>query len=314
MQDTLDSLLALQLWLPLVFIVGLMVGSFLNVVHLRLPAWLQAQWRQQCQEFLQDTAGLDAALQTTPPQTASLWHPGSRCPHCGHALAWWENIPLLSWAWLRGRCSACQATISIRYPLVELGSAGLSLFTALALGAHTDTLWVLLALWLLLAMAGIDAEHELLPDALTLPLLWLGLLRAALGHGPIAASEAILAAALAYLALWLLMHLHQRLRKQQGMGHGDFKLAAALAAWVGLFHLPLLILLAALSGLLWVAGVRLLGSRSMRTPERIPFGPFLALAGWALLVWPGFSSAFPSDFFSAFWPQLLSALGGPGYA
>jgi leader peptidase (prepilin peptidase)/N-methyltransferase len=156
------------------------------------------------------------------------------------------------------------------------------MLTALQLGANGDALWALVALWLLIAMAGIDAEHQLLPDLLVYPLLWLGLLRAALGHAPITASDAIFAAFFAYLALWSLMHLHQMLRKVQGMGHGDFKLAAALGAWLGPMQLPFLLLLAAVLGLLWVTFMRV-RSQSL---QRVAFGPFLALSGWSLLVWP----------------------------
>ena len=276
MDAVLQTLHESQLWLPLVFVLGLVIGSFLNVVHLRLPAWLMADWRTECQALL-----TDGTTQTESP-AESLWKPGSHCTACGHALRAWENIPLLSWILLRGRCSACGTSISLRYPLVEFGTAFLSVLTALQLGASIDTLWVLLALWLLIAMAGIDAEHQLLPDLLVYPLLWLGLLRAAMDQTPISASEAILAAASAYLTLWLLMHAHQRLRKVQGMGHGDFKLAAALSAWIGLQQLPFLFLLAAVAGLLWAMFARISG----QPLERIPFGPFLALAGWVILLWP----------------------------
>jgi leader peptidase (prepilin peptidase)/N-methyltransferase len=276
MDAALQTLHDTQLWLPLVFVLGLVTGSFLNVVHLRLPAWLMADWRTQCQALFTDG--------TTQNESSaeSLWTPRSHCTACGHVLRAWENIPLLSWLLLRGRCSVCGTSISLRYPLVELGTALLSTLTALQLGASIDTLWVLLALWFLIAMSGIDVEHQLLPDLLVYPLLWLGLLRAAMDQSPISASEAILAAASAYLALWLLMHAHQRLRKVQGMGHGDFKLAAALGAWIGLQQLPFLFLLAAVAGLLWAMFTRIFG----QPLERIPFGPFLALAGWVILLWP----------------------------
>ncbi len=276
MDAALQTLHDTQLWLPLVFVLGLVTGSFLNVVHLRLPAWLMADWRTQCQALFTDG--------TTQNESSaeSLWTPRSHCTACGHVLRAWENIPLLSWLLLRGRCSVCGTSISLRYPLVELGTALLSTLTALQLGASIDTLWVLLALWLLIAMSGIDVEHQLLPDLLVYPLLWLGLLRAAMDQSPISASEAILAAASAYLTLWLLMHAHQRLRKIQGMGHGDFKLAAALGAWIGLQQLPFLFLLAAVAGLLWAMFTRIFG----QPLERIPFGPFLALAGWVILLWP----------------------------
>jgi leader peptidase (prepilin peptidase)/N-methyltransferase len=276
MDAALQTLHDTQLWLPLVFVLGLVTGSFLNVVHLRLPAWLMADWRTQCQALFTDG--------TTQNESSaeSLWTPRSHCTACGHVLRAWENIPLLSWLLLRGRCSVCGTSISLRYPLVELGTALLSTLTALQLGASIDTLWVLLALWLLIAMSGIDVEHQLLPDLLVYPLLWLGLLRAAMDQSPISASEAILAAASAYLTLWLLMHAHQRLRKVQGMGHGDFKLAAALGAWIGLQQLPFLFLLAAVAGLLWAMFTRIFG----QPLERIPFGPFLALAGWVILLWP----------------------------
>lgn len=276
MDAALQTLHDTQLWLPLVFVLGLVTGSFLNVVHLRLPAWLMADWRTQCQALF-----TDGTTQSESP-AESLWTPRSHCTACGHVLRAWENIPLLSWILLRGRCGVCGTSISLRYPLVELGTALLSTLTALQLGASIDTLWVLLALWLLIAMSGIDVEHQLLPDLLVYPLLWLGLLRAAMDQSPISASEAILAAASAYLALWLLMHAHQRLRKVQGMGHGDFKLAAALGAWIGLQQLPFLFLLAAVAGLLWAMFTRIFG----QPLERIPFGPFLALAGWVILLWP----------------------------
>ncbi|MGA1562185.1 MAG: prepilin peptidase [Gammaproteobacteria bacterium] len=265
-----------QLWLPTVFVLGLIVGSFLNVVHLRLPSALMADWRAQCQTLLHEHTS------EAEGSTKSLWSPGSHCPSCGHVLRAWENIPLFSWLLLRGRCSSCKTAIPLRYPFVEVGTALLSTLTALQLGANGDALWALVALWLLIAMAGIDAEHQLLPDLLVYPLLWLGLLRAALGHAPITASDAIFAALFAYLALWSLMHLHQMLRKVQGMGHGDFKLAAALGAWLGPMQLPFLLLLAAVLGLLWVAFMRVRG----QSLQRVAFGPFLALSGWSLLVWP----------------------------
>jgi leader peptidase (prepilin peptidase)/N-methyltransferase len=284
MDAVLLTLHDMQLWLPLVFVLGLVIGSFLNVVHLRMPAWLINDWRTQCQALLTEAQQGRATDGTTHTEGAaeSLWTPGSHCTACGHVLRAWENIPLLSWLLLRGRCSACGTSISPRYPLVELSTALFSMLTALQLGASIDALWVLLALWLLIAMAGIDAEHQLLPDLLVYPLLWLGLLRAAIDQAAISASEAILAAASAYLALWLLMHAHQRLRKVQGMGHGDFKLAAALGAWIGLQQLPFLFLLAALAGLLWAMSTRVFS----QPLERIPFGPFLALAGWVILLWP----------------------------
>ena len=166
--------------------------------------------------------------------------------------------------------------------MVELGTAALSLIAALDLGATVEALWVLSALWLLIALAGIDAEHQLLPDLLVYPLLWLGLLRAALGDAAISASEAIFAALFAYLALWLLMHAHRMLRKVQGMGHGDFKLAAALGAWLGPMQLPFLLLLAAVLGLVWVVFMRVRG----QSLERVAFGPFLALSAGVLLIWP----------------------------
>jgi leader peptidase (prepilin peptidase)/N-methyltransferase len=254
---------------------GLIAGSFLNVVIHRLPAMLEHQWRHQCHELL-GTPG------QTPAAPANLVTPRSRCPHCGHAIGMLENIPLLSFLWLRGRCSACGRPISWRYPAVEALAAVLAFVTAWRFGFGAPALLALLLTWALLAATFIDLERQLLPDALTLPLLWLGLLVNL--NGTFAPLPAAVAGAVAgYLALWVLFHLYRLLTGKEGMGHGDFKLLALFGAWLGWPALPLVILLASFSGA--VVGLALIAAGRHDRRQPIPFGPFLCAAGWIALLW-----------------------------
>ncbi len=265
---------------PLLFslistILGLIFGSFLNVVILRLPPRLEYHWKQECADYL-DLRG------ESSPAPPGLVFQASHCPQCGHALKPWENIPLLSWLWLRGRCSQCRQPISWQYPLVEL-------LTGLALGwlgwHFGPSLHFLAAAFftlVLIALAGIDIRTQLLPDQLTLPLLWAGLLYN-LQDGFVPLDQAVIGAAAGYLSLWSVYWLFKLATGKEGMGHGDFKLLATLGAWLGWQMLPLIILLSAVVGLIFALLMMLFLRHDRRQP--IPFGPYLAAAGWIALIW-----------------------------
>ncbi|AHF04941.1 N-methyltransferase [Marichromatium purpuratum 984] len=257
-----------------VTLLGLILGSFLNVVILRLPRMLEHEWRAQCAEFAGESA--DA----TPPP--GLARPPSTCPHCGHRIRAHENIPLLSFLLLRGRCSACKTPIGWRYPAVELLTALLGLVAALHFGASVQLLAALVLTWGLVALAVIDLDTQLLPDRITLPLLWLGLILSLFGVFT-DAQAAIIGAAAGYLLLWSLYHAFRLLTGKEGMGYGDFKLLALFGAWLGWQALPLVILLSAVSGAL-IGGV-LIALRRQGRDTAMPFGPFLAVAGWVALLW-----------------------------
>ncbi len=275
------NLAALLQTYPLLFasvaaLFGLVVGSFLNVVIHRLPRMLAHQWQEQCRETLGAPAPAEAAT------AFNLLTPRSHCPHCGHRLGVLENIPLLSFLWLRGKCSACGRSISRRYPLVETLTALLSFLAAWHFGYGLQAFAAVLLTWALVVLSFIDIDHQLLPDAVTLPLLWLGLL---LNTFQVFArlDSAVIGAAAGYLALWLLFHLYRLLTAKEGMGHGDFKLLALFGAWLGWQALPLTILLASFTGaVVGLAFIAFLG-HDRRRP--IPFGPFLCAAGWVALLW-----------------------------
>ncbi|MGA9852154.1 MAG: A24 family peptidase [Gammaproteobacteria bacterium] len=264
---------------PLAFVVvaiclGLIVGSFLNVVIHRLPIMLEREWQSHCTELNGGTAAV--------AEPYNLVVPRSRCPHCGHAISALENIPVLSYLLLRGRCRACGARISPRYLVIELISGILSGWLAWHFGFGSPALGALLLTWALLALAAIDLEKQLLPDKITLPVLWLGLLFN-LGHTFTDPRSALIGAVAGYLSLWCVYHAFKLLTGKEGMGYGDFKLFALLGAWLGWQNLPLIILIAAATGAL--AGIGLiLGHRAQRGIP-IPFGPYLAVAGWIALLW-----------------------------
>ena len=278
------ELLAQQLpWLyvALLTILGLLVGSFLNVVIYRLPLMLERSWQQEYQEYFgEETA--DATTKEVQPERFNLLVPRSACPHCGHPISALENIPLVSWLWLRGRCRDCQAPISARYPLVEL-------LTGLASGCvawHFTPGWplygALLLTWTLIALTFIDLDKMLLPDQLTLPLLWAGLLLNLLG-GLASLQDAVIGAIAGYLLLWSLYWSFKLLTGKEGMGYGDFKLLAALGAWLGWQSLPLILILSSVVGA--VVGITLMLLRRHQQGNPIPFGPYLAMAGWIALIW-----------------------------
>jgi len=281
-----DQLLA-HGWLGLAMVVwiGLCVGSFLNVVIYRLPVMLHREWLRDASAFLASESATTGPAENPVADPAStpfnLMVPRSRCPHCGHQIRAWENIPVISWLALRGRCSQCRHPIPVRYPLVELVTAictvavvSLFGFTWLALAALAFT-------WTLLALTFIDYDTQLLPDQLTLPLLWLGLLVSATGGftDPVAG---IIGAVAGYLSLWSIYWAFKLATGKEGMGYGDFKLLAAIGAWLGWQVLPATLLIAAAVGLLYALLITLAGRRE--AGQAVPFGPFLAIAGWVSLM------------------------------
>ncbi|WP_312679822.1 prepilin peptidase [Stutzerimonas nitrititolerans] len=265
---------------PLAFVLctlvlGLLVGSFLNVVIHRLPIMMQRDWQSQAREFLELPAEPVGAV-------FNLFLPHSRCPHCDHQIRAWENIPLISWLALRGKCSACKAPISKRYPLVELACGLLSGYVAWHFGFSWQSGAMLLLTWGLLAMSMIDVDHQLLPDSLVLPLLWLGLIVNSFGLFA-SLEDALWGAVVGYLALWSVYWLFKLVTGKEGMGYGDFKLLAMLGAWGGWQVLPLTILLSSVVGA--VLGTVMLRMQKAESGTPIPFGPYLAIAGWVALLW-----------------------------
>jgi leader peptidase (prepilin peptidase) / N-methyltransferase len=278
-------------------VLGLLVGSFLNVVIYRLPVMLDRQWREQCAEMSSSAPppaaeGALAAVSTEPPagqpEPFNLIVPRSACPRCRTPITALQNIPLLSFLLLRGRCASCGAAISARYPLVEALTGALSALIAWKFGFAWPALAALLLTWFLIALTFIDIDHQLLPDSLTLPLLWLGLffsLWSAQAGGaavPVDTRSSLIGAMAGYVSLWSVYHLFRLLTGKDGMGYGDFKLFAALGAWLGWQMLLPTILIAALTGVIAGLGLIVLRRRDRSAP--IPFGPFLAGAGWLMLM------------------------------
>jgi len=278
------------------FALGLLVGSFLNVVIYRLPIMLDREWRAQAAALVQegpDAAPVAAVAAVSPaagpPGDFNLLRPRSACPACGAAITALQNVPVLSWLVLRGRCAACRARISARYPGVELATAVLSAAVAWHFGVTPATACALLLTWALVALTGIDIDHQLLPDDITLPLLWAGLLAAILigPHAglplPVAPRDAILGAVAGYSSLWLVFQAFKLITGKEGMGYGDFKLYAALGAWLGWKVLPLVILLSAATGA--ILGIAMIALRGRDRAAPMPFGPYLAAAGWIAMLY-----------------------------
>lgn len=259
-------------------VLGLVVGSFLNVVILRLPAMLHACWRLDAAEIL------DQPAPETPGIRFDLVSPSSRCPNCEVPIKPWHNLPVLGYLLLHGRCAACRNRISIQYPVVEIAAALLGIIAFARFGVSAWGVCLATVSWALLALAAIDFRTQLLPDAITLPLLWAGLLTSLFHLSPSAPAPtaAILGAVSGYGGLWLIFQCFRLATGKIGMGHGDFKLTAALGAWLGWTQLPLALLIASLSGLL-VGGLLMVTGRAARSTP-LPFGPWLALGGWLTLV------------------------------
>jgi leader peptidase (prepilin peptidase) / N-methyltransferase len=261
-------------WLALVF--GLCVGSFLNVVIHRLPKILERGWREECAEL--------AGAPLAPQPAYSLVAPRSACPQCGRGIRAWENIPVLSWLALRGKCAGCGARISFKYPVVEILAGLGAAYAAWRFGATASALGAALFIWFTIALAFIDQETGLLPDNLTLPLVWLGLLLN-LGNAFTSLPEAVLGAAAGYLALWLVYQSYKLATGKEGMGYGDFKMNAAVGAFLGWKMLPLVILLSSLVGLLFGALQMFLARGRWDGGFRFHFGPYLAIAGIVAMFW-----------------------------
>jgi leader peptidase (prepilin peptidase) / N-methyltransferase len=273
-----------------VFLLGLLVGSFLNVVIYRLPIILEREWRCQAIEALSTgTTSTQDAAPASPLERFTLSTPRSACPNCKAPITALQNIPVLSWLMLRGRCASCKAKISARYPVVELTTALLSAWVAWHFGFGAPAACALLLTWALIALTGIDIDHQLLPDNITLPLMWAGLL-AAVAIGPVAGAavpvslkDAVIGAAAGYISLWLIFHAFKLVTGKEGMGYGDFKLFAALGAWLGWKVLPMVIVLSAATGALLGILMIALQGRDRRAP--MPFGPYLAAAGWLAMMY-----------------------------
>jgi leader peptidase (prepilin peptidase)/N-methyltransferase len=267
------------------FVLGLLVGSFLNVVIHRLPKMLEREWRAQCAEL----TGTASDKAVSDSDTLTLVSPRSHCPACKAPVRAIQNIPVVSWLALKGRCAACGVRIPIRYPAVELATGLLSAFVAWHFGFGFEAACALLVTWCLVPLTLIDVDHQLLPDIITLPLLWLGLL-ASLWHDPaspaalpVSPRDAIVGAAAGYLFLWGVFHVFKLLTGKEGMGYGDFKLFGALGAWTGWQMLPLVLLLSAAVGAL--VGIALVVLKRQGREVPIPYGPYLAGAGWIAMLW-----------------------------
>ena len=261
-----------------VFVLSLLIGSFLNVVIYRLPKMMENEWQQEYQQYF---APDDASA--APLATFNLAVPRSACPHCQAPVQARDNIPLLSWLWLKGKCRHCSAPISARYPVVELLTAVLSAAVAWQFGFGVLAAVLIVTTWLLIALTFIDIDKMLLPDQLTLPLLWLALLFSLSDSALVNAEQAIVGAAAGYLSLWSVYWLFKLLTGKEGMGYGDFKLLAVFGALLGWQQLPLIILLSSCVGA--VTGIILLSVQGKDKATPIPFGPYIAAAGWIALLW-----------------------------
>ncbi len=257
-----------------IFILGLLVGSFLNVVIYRLPIMMQNAWKQEC-----------AALEGKAPEEPVVFNlntPRSACPNCGHKITAIENIPIFSYLALGGKCKECKTPISIRYPAIELLTGILSAVVAYHFGFTFACLGALLLTWSLVALTFIDVDHQLLPDSITLPLIWFGILFNLFGAFTVL-EVSVIGAMAGYLSLWLVYHAFKLVTGKEGMGYGDFKLLAALGAWLGWTYLPVIILLSSLVGA--IVGITLVVLKKHQHQNPIPFGPYLAAAGWLALIW-----------------------------
>ena len=267
-------------------ILGLCVGSFLNVVIHRMPLMMLSSWRQECSQFMGQQVDLPSE-HTTPLMDIvahdvpiTLSSPSSRCPHCAHKIKWYENIPLVSWLALRGRCSSCKAAIGVRYPIVEVATALLSILVIYHFGVTAPGLSALVLVWTLIALTGIDFDTQLLPDRLTFPLAGLGLAVNSQSWF-VSPTESIWGLLIGFLSLWIVVKLFYLLTKKHGMGQGDFKLLAVLGAWLGPMMLPLIILLSSLLGS--IVGIILMRRQGESRP--FAFGPYIAIAGIVALLY-----------------------------
>ncbi len=257
-------------------IIGLMVGSFLNVVIYRLPVMMERGWKKECTEYLE----LDSNEEDNTP--FNLMVPLSRCPSCNTAIKPYQNIPVISYLFLRGKCAHCKTHISLRYPLIEAFTGIASAIVAWHFGYSVETLFALLLTWSLIALSFIDIDQQLLPDSITLPMLWLGLFLSLFSIYT-DTNASIIGAIAGYLSLWTVYQLFKLATGKEGMGFGDFKLLALFGAWLGWQYLPIIILLSSLVGAVIGISMVIFVKKDHNTP--IPFGPYLAAAGWLALIW-----------------------------
>jgi leader peptidase (prepilin peptidase)/N-methyltransferase len=271
------------LYLGCVAILGLIMGSFLNVLIYRLPKMLERDWTKQCVSFLVEHNQLaeNAFSPQSDVQPFNLMTPRSRCPYCQHQISALENIPVFSFLVLRGKCRACHHAISWRYPIIEILTAIFSVLTAMHFGFSWQALFALILTWMLIAISVIDLDHQIIPDDIALPLLWLGL-AVNIQHTFTDLTSATIGAMAGYLSLWCVYWLFKLITHKEGMGYGDFKLLAMLGAWLGWQVLPIIVLLSSFVGA--VVGLSLILFRRLQRTQPIPFGPFLAIAGWLSLI------------------------------
>jgi len=267
-------------------LLGLIVGSFLNVVILRLPVMMENEWRRQCAELVagdRDDSPPEAAVsEQTAAKPFNLVVPRSRCPHCGHTIRAIDNIPIISYLLLRGRCAACRHPISARYPIIEAVTGLFSMVVAWHFGFTWEALAALFLTWALIALSIIDFDHQLLPDNITVPFIWIGLVLGLLALFTDIRS-AVIGAIVGYLSLWSVYQLFKLLTGKEGMGYGDFKLLAMLGAWMGWQYLLVVVLLSSVVGA--AVGITLTTVMGRNRSIPIPFGPYLAAAGWLALLW-----------------------------
>lgn len=272
------------LFITVVFAFCLVIGSFLNVVIYRLPIMMERDWREQCQEILENPPE-----RKIPEDRFDLIVPHSKCPSCGAAIKPWQNIPVISYLLLGGKCANCKDSISARYPAIELITGILAAVCAWHFGVGWEALMAIVLTLTLVPIAMIDAETQLIPDSIVLPLMWIGLAMSLWYPMPgantlfIAPQDAIVGAMAGYLSLWSVYQLFKLVTGKEGMGYGDFKLLAALGAWLGWQQLPLIILMSAVVGAL--VGISLMVFRKHGRSIPIPFGPYLAAAGWITMLW-----------------------------
>lgn len=257
-------------------ILGLLIGSFLNVVIYRLPLMMERDWRKECKEFL------ELEPDNTTTENFNLILPHSRCPHCKADIKPYQNIPVFSYIFLKGKCSQCNQAISLRYPLIEAFTGLCSAIVAYHFGYGIELAFALLLTWSLIALSFIDIDKQLLPDSIVLPLLWLGLLLS-LFNVYTNSANSIIGAIAGYLSLWMVYHVFRLITGKEGMGYGDFKLLALFGAWLGWQFLPMIVLLSSLVGAVIGISMVIFGDRDHNVP--IPFGPYLAAAGWLALLW-----------------------------
>jgi len=263
-------------------IIGLIFGSFLNVVIHRLPKMLMREWSSDCIGFLSEQDKEFNYKQEATTKSYNLSIPASSCPSCDHKITILENIPILSYLFLKGQCSQCKTKISARYPFIELLTSTLTFAVILHFGLNWQAFFALALTWNLIALSGIDFDHQYLPDNLTLPFIWLGLLLNTFNvYTDI--NSAVIGAIAGYLSLWTVYHLFKLITKKEGMGYGDFKLLAMFGAWFGWQSLGMIIILSSIAGA--IIGISLIIFKNQSISKKIPFGPYLAIAGWIFMLW-----------------------------